>query len=77
MRELDRQWHGAPDRGVERRSAALERLRNETIDCVVVDLLLPDMSGFDLIEQIRSENEHLPIIVYTGEGPLARRRRRS
>ncbi|HZE13523.1 MAG TPA: response regulator, partial [Chthoniobacterales bacterium] len=47
--------------------AALESLRNESIDCVVLDLMLPDMSGFDLIEKIRSENQHLPIIVYTAK----------
>jgi len=29
--------------------------------------MLPDMSGFDLIEKIREENEHLPIIVYTAK----------
>jgi HAMP domain-containing protein/CheY-like chemotaxis protein/signal transduction histidine kinase len=46
-------------------SAALETLRNEPVDCVVLDLMLPDMSGFELIEKIRNENEHLPIIVYT------------
>jgi CheY-like chemotaxis protein/two-component sensor histidine kinase len=47
--------------------AALETLRNEPVDCVVLDLMLPDMSGFELIEKIRSENEHLPIIVYTAK----------
>jgi CheY-like chemotaxis protein len=46
---------------------ALERLRNESVDCVVLDLILPDMSGFELIEKIRSENAHLPIIVYTAK----------
>jgi CheY-like chemotaxis protein/GAF domain-containing protein len=46
---------------------ALERLRNEQVDCVVLDLMLPDMSGFELIEKIRNENEHLPIIVYTAK----------
>jgi CheY-like chemotaxis protein/two-component sensor histidine kinase len=34
---------------------------------VVLDLMLPDMSGFDLIDKIRDENEHLPIIVYTAK----------
>jgi CheY-like chemotaxis protein/signal transduction histidine kinase/HAMP domain-containing protein len=47
--------------------AALERLRSEPVDCVVLDLMLPDMSGFDLIEKIRNEHEHLPIIVYTAK----------
>ncbi|MEY2496955.1 MAG: hypothetical protein QOD12_511, partial [Verrucomicrobiota bacterium] len=47
--------------------AALDTLRNERIDCVVLDLMLPDMSGFELIEKIRLEHEHLPIIVYTAK----------
>jgi CheY-like chemotaxis protein len=47
--------------------SALETLRKERVDCVVLDLLLPDMSGFELIEKIREENEHLPIIVYTAK----------
>jgi CheY-like chemotaxis protein len=47
--------------------AALTALRNEPFDCVVLDLMLPDMSGFDLIEKIRNENRELPIIVYTAK----------
>ena len=47
--------------------AALDALQKERFDCVVLDLMLPDMSGFDLIEKIRGENEHLPIIVYTAK----------
>ncbi len=48
---------------------ALEILQAQQIDCVVMDLGLPDMSGFDLIEQIK-QNEALskiPIIIYTGK----------
>ncbi|MBD2022013.1 response regulator [Leptolyngbya sp. FACHB-36] len=46
--------------------AALSRNR---FDCVVLDLGLPDMSGFDLIEQIKAEagNASPPIIIYTGK----------
>ncbi|HEY0370061.1 MAG TPA: response regulator, partial [Chthoniobacterales bacterium] len=45
----------------------LDRLREESFDCVVLDLILPDRSGFELIDQIRTEHPHLPIIVYTGK----------
>jgi CheY-like chemotaxis protein len=48
---------------------ALEALRHERFDCIVLDLRLPDMSGEQLIDQIQQEHGHgnLPIIVYTGK----------
>jgi len=46
---------------------ALEAIRDKRFDCVVLDLLLPDISGFDLIEKIRDAYNALPIIVYTGK----------
>jgi len=50
-------------------AAALEVLRSQPCDCIVLDLGLPDMNGFDLIEQIKQESNlsRLPIIVYTGK----------
>ncbi|MGI0484578.1 response regulator [Pantanalinema rosaneae CENA516] len=48
---------------------ALEFLKSHPCDCVVLDLGLPDMSGFALIEQIKHEPNlaTLPIIIYTGK----------
>jgi signal transduction histidine kinase/CheY-like chemotaxis protein/CHASE3 domain sensor protein len=48
---------------------ALATLQAHYFDCMVLDLGLPDMSGFDLIEQIKQIESlsHLPIIVYTGK----------
>ncbi|HBL10330.1 MAG TPA: hypothetical protein DD379_02760, partial [Cyanobacteria bacterium UBA11162] len=46
---------------------ALEVLGQVQFDCIVLDLGLPDMTGFELIEKIK-ENPNfskLPIIVYT------------
>lgn len=47
---------------------ALQAIRNQHFDCLVLDLGLPDMTGFELIEQIKllPNGKSLPIIVYTG-----------
>jgi HAMP domain-containing protein/signal transduction histidine kinase/CheY-like chemotaxis protein len=48
---------------------ALSALRSTHFDCIVVDLGLPDMSGFDLLERLKKELGlyDLPIIVYTAK----------
>ncbi|MEP7120553.1 MAG: response regulator, partial [Byssovorax sp.] len=47
---------------------ALRALEDKRFDCIVLDLGLSDMSGFDLIDRIERDPrlETLPIIVYTG-----------
>ena len=47
---------------------AYTMLLDERFDCIIIDLGLPDMTGFELMEKIK-ESDHLnkiPIIVYTG-----------
>jgi CheY-like chemotaxis protein len=48
---------------------ALRRLKEKRFDCMVLDLKLPDMTGFDLIEQLQADptRANIPIIVYTGK----------
>ncbi|HEY0386165.1 MAG TPA: response regulator, partial [Pyrinomonadaceae bacterium] len=48
---------------------ALDSLESEQFDCMVLDLKLPDMTGFELIEKIQTElgQQQLPIIIYTGK----------
>ncbi|HVV79602.1 MAG TPA: HAMP domain-containing protein, partial [Pseudolabrys sp.] len=47
---------------------ALETLRNQQCDCVVLDLRLPDMSGFEVLEKIKSDASiaDVPVVVFTG-----------
>ena len=47
---------------------ALATLKQESCDCVVLDLRLPDMSGFDVLERISRDPEisDVPVIVFTG-----------
>ncbi|MEA3151569.1 MAG: hypothetical protein QOD56_2508, partial [Gammaproteobacteria bacterium] len=47
---------------------ALAILREDPVDCVVLDLKLPDMSGFDVLEHIRDDAAlcDVPVVVFTG-----------
>jgi CheY-like chemotaxis protein/GAF domain-containing protein len=47
---------------------ALAQLHGREYDCMVVDLVLPGLDGFRLLDQVRSEErlQWLPIVVYTG-----------
>jgi len=49
--------------------AALATLREQHYDCAVLDLRLPDMSGFDVLEQVRDDPvlADLPVVVFTGK----------
>ncbi|MDZ4815356.1 MAG: HAMP domain-containing protein [Verrucomicrobiota bacterium] len=50
---------------------ALELLGQEKFDCIVLDLVLPDMPGVQLIEEIKKNpaHERIPVIVYTAKSP--------
>ena len=49
-------------------AAALSVLREEQCDCVVLDLRLPDMSGFEVLERMRADTAlaDVPVVVFTG-----------
>jgi CheY-like chemotaxis protein/signal transduction histidine kinase/HAMP domain-containing protein len=47
---------------------ALSLLRRDPCDCVVLDLRLPDMSGFEVLEELRADTRlsDVPVVVFTG-----------
>jgi two-component system chemotaxis response regulator CheY len=56
---------------------ALEKLSLQTFDVVVLDLNMPDIGGYEVIEFIRGQDKlvHLPILVVTSRGDDSSRTR--
>ena len=50
-------------------SEAMQALLDKPFDCAVLDLRLPDMSGFELLDKIQGEASlrDVPIVVFTGK----------
>src|ERR1700687_2900430 len=48
---------------------ALAAIAEQPFDCMVLDLRLPDMSGFDVLERLRDTplQSDLPVVVFTGK----------
>ncbi|SEU09529.1 response regulator [Stigmatella erecta] len=54
--------------GVATAGEALQQLQQHTFDCMVLDLHLPDLSGYELLEKMAQQEDvsFPPVIVYTG-----------
>ena len=54
--------------GVDTAAGALAQLQSNTFDCMVMDLNLPDVSGYQLLEKMSAQEgvSFPPVIVYTG-----------
>ncbi len=71
QRDSLQQLLGSPDVetiAVERAADCLKELGEKTFDCMVLDLTLPDATGFALLETLKREDQYSfpPVIVYTG-----------
>jgi CheY-like chemotaxis protein len=47
--------------------AALQIIRDQQIDCVVLDLRLPDISGFEVLNRLKDDQVDVPVVVFTGK----------
>jgi two-component system OmpR family response regulator len=48
-------------------SSALAAARAQRPDAVVLDVMLPDMSGLDVLRRLRKLNPHLPVLLLTAK----------
>ncbi len=51
---------------------ALNVLAREPVDCVILDLEMPRMDGFEVLRELQSRGVRIPVIVYTGTGNYER-----
>ncbi|HEY1638170.1 MAG TPA: response regulator, partial [Rhizomicrobium sp.] len=47
---------------------ALQALHEQACDCIVLDLRLPDMTGFEVLEKLKGDEQlcDIPVVVFTG-----------
>lgn len=46
---------------------ALSKLDEENIDLIILDLMLPDLNGLDILKAIKAASSNLPVIILTGK----------
>jgi two-component system, OmpR family, response regulator len=51
-------------------AAALEAARSQRPDVVVLDVMLPDMSGLEVLRKLREESPQLPVLLLTAKDAL-------
>lgn len=54
---------------IEKGKEAIELLKKEKFDCMILDLGLEDITGFELLDELNKKNlaSDLPIVIYTGK----------
>jgi len=64
------EWEGFEVEGATNKAEALAALRRRKPDVLLLDLMLPDGSGLEVLSSVRSQlaTQDLPVIVFTGLG---------
>lgn len=50
---------------------ALQKMTNENPDLAIIDIMMPNMDGFELCRHLRRYYENLPVLILTAKGELA------
>ncbi len=45
--------------------AAMTELAKDHFDCILLDLMLPDISGFDILKNLKTSHSKTPVIVFS------------
>ncbi|MCP4290828.1 MAG: sigma-54-dependent Fis family transcriptional regulator [bacterium] len=53
-------------------SEGLLQLKSEPVDCVILDLEMPGVDGFQVLATLKKQGNKVPVIVYTGTGSYDR-----
>ncbi|HON34495.1 MAG TPA: response regulator, partial [Synergistales bacterium] len=48
----------------------LNKIRNNDYDCIVLDIMLPEMDGYELIGRMREEGKDTPVIMLTAKDSI-------
>jgi len=51
-------------------SEAIDKVKGEPYDAIILDLLMPDMDGLETLKQLKEVNPDLQIILLTGHGTI-------
>lgn len=65
--------HGFTAEGVETCAEARAALATTTFDAVVLDIMLPDGSGFDVLRELRGRNDPVPVLLLTARDAVSDR----
>lgn len=48
----------------------LHKIRNSEYDCIVLDIMLPEMDGYEVVEKAREEGKDTPVIMLTAKDSI-------
>lgn len=65
--EILQKKQGLQIRALESGADALELLKSEAFDCIILDLKLRDISGIELLAKLRENNIDIPVMIHTEE----------
>ncbi len=64
-RIITEQGHGVIE--AENGSIALKEIETSEIDCIVLDLLMPEMDGFEFLARLDEQKIKIPVVVLTAD----------